>query len=371
MRSLVDEISYNQCFISAWWAGQGLETPEGDLIPAQFSPVELAYIISQPTYELFRDGLETHPHNMVHAAVGGDGGDMSDVMLSSNDPVFWLHHCNIDRWYHRWQDDHPDLADTYGGPRSANLPNINDATLDDSMSFYGLYRNVTVREAIRSDGGAGGLQCYTYSNSIASPRITDPDLLQIVPDPTLMGGDWNFPPGGNSGGPASSDQQGFDFPPISGDTSNAASGPWQPQQQSFSSARNVRIGARQAFQGHPFNPVTPAAYDRNDLFNIRTHHPIPESFLRKMGYTDEKIADVRLEEGRINQFIGYVNSVPGFTSRCALIHASDEPVPFTDDLRKRRVNIDKMLIAGAKLQVGSPLVNHTRAGKNALGAVAV
>ena len=38
-------------------------------------------------------------HNKVHLYIGGL---MKDVPTSSNDPIFWLHHCNIDRLYEKW-----------------------------------------------------------------------------------------------------------------------------------------------------------------------------------------------------------------------------------------------------------------------------
>ena len=38
-------------------------------------------------------------HNRVHLFIGGL---MQDVPTSSNDPIFWLHHCNIDRIYEQW-----------------------------------------------------------------------------------------------------------------------------------------------------------------------------------------------------------------------------------------------------------------------------
>jgi tyrosinase len=42
--------------------------------------------------------LEGGPHNTTHVFVGGD---MSD-MISPRDPIFWLHHCNIDRLWAQW-----------------------------------------------------------------------------------------------------------------------------------------------------------------------------------------------------------------------------------------------------------------------------
>lgn len=46
-------------------------------------------------------------HNLVHNAVGGYG-HMSDTATSAFDPVFWLHHANIDRLFAIWQAINPE-----------------------------------------------------------------------------------------------------------------------------------------------------------------------------------------------------------------------------------------------------------------------
>jgi tyrosinase len=51
----------------------------------------------------FRNRLEGVIHNPGHMWVGGSMMDMS----SPNDPVFWLHHCNVDRLWAVWQQTHP------------------------------------------------------------------------------------------------------------------------------------------------------------------------------------------------------------------------------------------------------------------------
>lgn len=43
-----------------------------------------------------------NPHNICHTSVGGKGGSMSNVTSASHDPIFWLHHCNIDRYFYNW-----------------------------------------------------------------------------------------------------------------------------------------------------------------------------------------------------------------------------------------------------------------------------
>lgn len=47
--------------------------------------------------------LENTPHNVIHGEVGlAPGGLMRDVSLAALDPVFWVHHSNIDRVWVEW-----------------------------------------------------------------------------------------------------------------------------------------------------------------------------------------------------------------------------------------------------------------------------
>ncbi|KAH8787772.1 common central domain of tyrosinase-domain-containing protein [Hyaloscypha finlandica] len=46
-------------------------------------------------------------HNSIHGAVGGFMGHMSELDYSAFDPVFWLHHCNVDRLFAIWQALNP------------------------------------------------------------------------------------------------------------------------------------------------------------------------------------------------------------------------------------------------------------------------
>ncbi len=50
--------------------------------------------------------LSPNIHNVVHVCVGGHMGQQD----SPNDPVFWLHHCYIDRLWARWQARWPDRS---------------------------------------------------------------------------------------------------------------------------------------------------------------------------------------------------------------------------------------------------------------------
>jgi tyrosinase len=43
--------------------------------------------------------FESQPHDVVHVALGGL---MDDPDTAAEDPIFWLHHANIDRMWNRW-----------------------------------------------------------------------------------------------------------------------------------------------------------------------------------------------------------------------------------------------------------------------------
>ncbi|MFZ5668644.1 MAG: tyrosinase family protein [Pseudomonadota bacterium] len=51
----------------------------------------------------FSGSGEWSGHNLIHGFVGGDMGRLD---RSPNDPLFWLHHANIDRIWALWQDRH-------------------------------------------------------------------------------------------------------------------------------------------------------------------------------------------------------------------------------------------------------------------------
>jgi len=78
--------------------------------------------MSQTTYTNFTQDLEGI-HNGVHVWVGGT---MSFIATAPADPIFWLHHANIDRIWDMWQGDNLGENPTLAG---------SDATMDPWMSF--------------------------------------------------------------------------------------------------------------------------------------------------------------------------------------------------------------------------------------------
>jgi hypothetical protein len=62
-------------------------------------------LLRQASFSVFEGNLEQQPHGYVHCAVGGQGCPiplMGDVPVAATDPVFWMHHANIDRIWECW-----------------------------------------------------------------------------------------------------------------------------------------------------------------------------------------------------------------------------------------------------------------------------
>jgi tyrosinase-like protein len=73
----------------------------------------LRQALGKTTYPAFQDALESGTglspphtmHNRLHGWIGGVFGQMSNPAYSPFEPLFYLHHCNIDRLWAMWQAD--------------------------------------------------------------------------------------------------------------------------------------------------------------------------------------------------------------------------------------------------------------------------
>ena len=78
--------------------------PNEPFAPPLPTSAQVQRVLGLRDYGDFSDGLEDL-HNQVHGYVGGRCGDMSHVPFAAFDPIFWAHHCMIDRLFYLWQLD--------------------------------------------------------------------------------------------------------------------------------------------------------------------------------------------------------------------------------------------------------------------------
>lgn len=73
--------------------------------------------MTQPRFSnfmTFQSSFDGNPHGSVHVRIGGSGdpdtpgsaGDLSSVVSAGYDPIFWLHHCMVDKVWFDWQQLH-------------------------------------------------------------------------------------------------------------------------------------------------------------------------------------------------------------------------------------------------------------------------
>lgn len=86
-------------------------------------------------------------HNKVHNWVGGLPSDMGGA-TSPNDPVFYLHHCNVDRIWEGWMSRH---GRTYEPPQTAS-PDLAGHRIDDPL--YSILVQTLVTPAQMLDASA-------------------------------------------------------------------------------------------------------------------------------------------------------------------------------------------------------------------------
>src|SRR4029077_12843491 len=111
-----------------------------------------------PSWVLKRTGaqgtLESLPHNMVHNNIGG----WMPSAVSPRDPIFFMHHCNIDRIWAVWN--------SLGNPNSADslwtdMQFKSNFYLPDGSDYSPLVKELYVPEALG----------YTYGLPAPAPAV--------------------------------------------------------------------------------------------------------------------------------------------------------------------------------------------------------
>lgn len=141
--------------------------------PSFTGATELGGGVTPPIEQFYRrtGRLEQTPHNDVHNALGGADGWMADPDQAAQDPIFWLHHTNIDRVWDEW--------DTSGTRAPAD-----SAWLDQEFELYDASgaRASLACAAVRDVRDLG----YIYDTSPAPARRPGLGILPPTPSEEPM-----------------------------------------------------------------------------------------------------------------------------------------------------------------------------------------
>jgi tyrosinase len=106
--------------------------------------------------------LENNPHNLIHVDIGGAMGDPNTAAL---DPIFWLHHANIDRLWQSWID--------------RGRENTSDSGwLDQAFDFHDAKANpvsVKVKDVLSTEALG-----YTYSENYPDVKSHDGNKVSAL-----------------------------------------------------------------------------------------------------------------------------------------------------------------------------------------------
>ncbi|KAH9231991.1 hypothetical protein K456DRAFT_1751177 [Colletotrichum gloeosporioides 23] len=132
-------IRYNRTYVEHCLA-RGFKTTDtsGRPLGPWFGPESIGKLMRSPSYREFEWEMENRLHNRIHRAVSGDFLAFAD----GNDPVFYLHHAQID---HLWGTHQRDST--------------GNATLPDILQFGGFMEDVSVSHVMDTQNK---FLCYRY-----------------------------------------------------------------------------------------------------------------------------------------------------------------------------------------------------------------
>ncbi|KAH8714043.1 hypothetical protein GQ44DRAFT_625199 [Phaeosphaeriaceae sp. PMI808] len=144
----LDEKYYPHCLSRGFLDGEALRKECMAL-----SPDTIERLMAISDYSSFNLGLENGPHLAIPHSIRGD----FSLLTAPSDPVFFLHHAQLDRLWWKWQNIHPLNRFDFEG-RKAHGDNQSASSLD-LLKMGGLAPDLIVAELL--DTRSNRL-CYQY-----------------------------------------------------------------------------------------------------------------------------------------------------------------------------------------------------------------
>jgi tyrosinase len=118
------------------------------------SPDSIDEVLALDDYERFVKEMESRVHDTIPFGIGGD----FETFTAPYNPLFFLHHTQLDRLWWLWQQRKPEeRLSAYSGHNHRHP--IEMASLDDKIDMRGLAPNVRVRSVMDTEGD---FLCYRY-----------------------------------------------------------------------------------------------------------------------------------------------------------------------------------------------------------------
>ncbi|KAL0933454.1 monooxygenase [Colletotrichum truncatum] len=133
------------------------DTPDAKVAATAYNSTFVNQVQSSSSFDTYHGSLEGGPHGIIHSSIGGE----MNPSTSPNDPVFFLHHAQIDRLWWLWQqsDVAARQADYTGQAAVQGSDTRVAASLDDALLMGGLAEDATVRDLMTTTSSR---LCYEY-----------------------------------------------------------------------------------------------------------------------------------------------------------------------------------------------------------------
>ncbi|KAJ1337258.1 tyrosinase [Microdochium nivale] len=150
---------FTRNFNNGWGNDEDGNLIIGDMQASAYTTTVMKVIHKFDTYSRMSDMLEGLPHAQIHSIIFGDMGPAT----SPNEPLFMLHHANVDRAWARWQGRNNTRLVDYTGFNDRNK-NAR-ANINDPMPQLELAGTAPLVKDYMDT--MAGTMCYTYSKMSA------------------------------------------------------------------------------------------------------------------------------------------------------------------------------------------------------------
>ncbi|KAF1953408.1 Di-copper centre-containing protein [Byssothecium circinans] len=144
----LDEKFYPHCLSRGFAQGEELRN-----LSMMLSPETIEDLLDLDEYDAFNLGMEHGPHLAIPRSIRGD----FSLLTAPSDPVFFLHHAQLDRLWWKWQLLHPQKRWEYSGLAKHGLRE--SASVEDLLLVERIAGDVKVEEVLDTHGA---LFCYRY-----------------------------------------------------------------------------------------------------------------------------------------------------------------------------------------------------------------
>ncbi|PSN61663.1 Di-copper centre-containing protein [Corynespora cassiicola Philippines] len=135
------------------------DDPNAVIMAESYNATSVETVSQLANFTSFAPRLEGSPHGAIHASLGGEMNPTTSPNVP--EPLFFLHHAQVDRIWWLWQQQNPEVRelDYAGARRTPESVSGVPATSNDTLQMLGLAEDIPVKDVLNTYNSK---LCYTY-----------------------------------------------------------------------------------------------------------------------------------------------------------------------------------------------------------------